>query len=104
MFSHSLSFRLFRVFTAEAPSRAEPQPKLGISRAKAQRPQRKRNNIYPNLAFFAPWREEYLESEVFHLSENLQSSQSSEYFLIKNAFSAPFAPPRCNLRVLTLNK
>jgi hypothetical protein len=33
----------------------KPQPKIGISRAKAQRPQRKK--YFPNLAFLASWRE-----------------------------------------------
>ncbi len=34
--------------------------RIGISPSKTQRPQRKGNIIfYPNLAFFAPWREEY---------------------------------------------
>src|SRR6266542_5801285 len=37
------------------PRAAKPQPKIGISRAKAQRPQRKR--CFPNLAFLASWRE-----------------------------------------------
>src|SRR5438093_4389471 len=36
-------------------SAAKPQPKIGISRAKAQRPQRKK--CFPNLAFLASWRE-----------------------------------------------
>jgi hypothetical protein len=42
------------------PSAAKAATKrIGISPAKTQRAQRKRNDIYPNLAFFAPWREEY---------------------------------------------
>ena len=55
------------------------------------------NLSLPNLACFAPWRESIPAFEYFRLPENLrglrkllnivvQSSQSSEYFLIKNSF------------------
>jgi len=43
------------------PSAGEPQQKnRNISRKDAK----KRNNIYPNLAFFASWREEYPNPSV----------------------------------------
>jgi hypothetical protein len=76
---HDLSFlfRLFRVFceerfTTEAQRGAAATKRIGISPAKTQSPQRKRNNIYPNLAFFAPWRDKISESAMFHMSENLR--------------------------------
>src|SRR5262245_44239590 len=48
----------------EGPSAAKPQPNFGLSPAKTQRPQRERN-IYPNLVFLAPWREEYPNPRCF---------------------------------------
>ena len=59
-------------------SAAEPQPKLGLSRAKTQRSQRSENNgekfskiihfFPPNLACFAPWRESIPHVRVFRIA------------------------------------
>ena len=66
----------------EGPSAVKPQPKLGISRAKAKRPQRPENNgetfskiihlFPPNLACFAPWRESIPCSRIFQIPESLR--------------------------------
>src|SRR6266508_1681335 len=53
---HGNRIRIKKIrFHHKEPSAAKPQPKIGISRAKAQRPQRKK--CFPNLAFLASWRE-----------------------------------------------
>ena len=66
---------MWMIFYHEEPSAAQPQPKLGLSLAKTQRPQRSEKmvrivcrTIYlspPNLACFAPWREKYPCPRVF---------------------------------------
>jgi len=63
---------------------------------------KKRNNIYPNLAFFAPWREKYPNPRCFiyigkftqaaKTFKHRQSSQRSENFQFKNSFT--LRPPR----------
>jgi hypothetical protein len=60
----------------EGPSVVEPQPKLGISRAKAQRPQNNGEKFSkiihlfpPNLARFAPWQESIPRLRVFQITE-----------------------------------
>ena len=65
-------------YSPQRPSAATPQPKLGLSRAKTQRPQRSENNgekfskiihlFPPNLACFAPWRESIPRVRVFQIT------------------------------------
>jgi uncharacterized membrane protein len=73
---------------------AEPQPKLGISRAKAQRPQSPENNgekfskiihlFPPKLARFAPWRESIPRLRVFQITEKFaRAAQTFKHGITK---------------------
>jgi hypothetical protein len=62
----------------EDPSPATPQPKLGISPAKTQRPQRKLDR-FPNLAFLASWRAQYLNPRILISGRFTQAAQNLKY-------------------------
>ena len=53
--------------------------RIGISPAKTQRAQRIRNNIYPNLAFFASWREEYPNPSVSCIGKFAQAAKTLKF-------------------------
>ena len=78
------------------PSAAKAATKrIGISPAKTQRAQRKRNDIYPNLAFFAPWREEYPNPRFSCIGKFAQAAKIFKHSSAKDRkdVGAGFKPP-----------